>query len=254
MTFPNVRREEDSDGIQQRIRAVLFDVDGTLYNETALGCFVRLEFCTLPFALKSGRSAYNVWRSLRYFRRVREQLRSLGEPRDQLAALQYVEAARQAGEDPAEMEKAVTEWIHQRPLKYLRACRRLGVDSFLTFLEQRGVRAGVFSDYPVVDKLQALGLADRMSLALCSTDLGINAFKPHPKGFRQACALWGLRPQEVLYVGDRPEVDALGAANAGMPCALLVGRGQSPKHINKSEGSVTFSSFAQLQETLIQYC
>jgi FMN phosphatase YigB (HAD superfamily) len=42
-----------------------------------------------------------------------------------------------------------------------------------------------------------------MSLALCATSPEINAFKPHPKGFLHACALWGLPPEEVLYIGDR---------------------------------------------------
>jgi putative hydrolase of the HAD superfamily len=136
----------------------------------------------------------------------------------------------------------------------LRLCRRRGVETFLTFLERRGVRAGVFSDYPVLDKLQALDLADRMSLALCSTDLSINAFKPHPKGFWHACALWGLLPGEVLYIGDRPEVDAVGAANAGMPYALLNGGAHGREHDQTSAYLVTFSSFARLQQALTPYC
>jgi hypothetical protein len=45
-------------------------------------------------------------------------------------------------------------------------CRRRGLEAFLTFLESQGIQIGVFSDYPVLDKLQALGLAERMSLAL----------------------------------------------------------------------------------------
>jgi FMN phosphatase YigB (HAD superfamily) len=114
-----------------------------------------------------------------------------------------VETARRAGNDQVQIESVVIEWIHQRPLKYLRLCRRRGLEAFLTFLESKGIQVGVFSDYPVLDKLQALGLAERMSLALCATDPEINAFKPHPKGFLHACALWGLPPEEVLYIGDR---------------------------------------------------
>jgi FMN phosphatase YigB (HAD superfamily) len=89
-----------------------------------------------------------------------------------------------------------------------------------------------------------------MSLALCATDPDINAFKPHPKGFLHACARWGLPPAEVLYVGDRPEVDALGAVQAGMPCALLGAgaprRGSPPA----SAGYVPFASFPRLHHAL----
>jgi HAD superfamily hydrolase (TIGR01549 family) len=184
-----------------------------------------LELCALPFSIRSYRSAYRIWRSLRYFRRLREELRRLGEPAAALATLQYVEAAKRAGEESTQIESAVAEWIYQRPLKYLRLRRRRGLEAFLTFLEKQGVQVGVFSDYPVLDKLQALGCSERMSLTLCATDVDINAFKPHPKGFWHACALWGLSPGEVIYIGDRPEVDAVGAAHAGMPCALLGARG-----------------------------
>jgi HAD superfamily hydrolase (TIGR01549 family) len=239
--------------IKQPIRAVLLDVDGTLYYQRPLRCFMAIELCALPLSMRSCRSAYNIWRSLGYFRRVREELRHLGEPEDYLATLQYVEAAKQVGEDLAQIESVVMEWIHQRPLRYLRLCRRRGIEAFLTFLESKGIQVGVFSDYPVLDKLQALGLAERMSLALSATDPEINAFKPHPKGFLHACALWGLPPAAVLYIGDRPEVDAVGAANAGMPCALL-GEGAYLRGSSKaSTYYVTFSSFVRLQHVLTSY-
>ena len=80
------------------------------------------------------------------------------------------------------------------------------------------------SDYPTDAKLEALGVAPHFSLRLCTTDTSINAFKPHPRGFLLACGQWGLDPQEVLYVGDRPEIDGAGAAAAGTRC-VIVGRG-----------------------------
>jgi FMN phosphatase YigB (HAD superfamily) len=168
----------------------------------------------------------------------------LGKPEGPLATLQYVETARRAGNDQVQIESVVVEWIHQRPLKYLRLCRRRGLEAFLTFLESKGIQVGVFSD------LRALGLAERMSLALCATDPEINAFKPHPKGFLHACALWGLPPAEVLYIGDRREVDAAGAANAGMPCILLGNVASLRGSHQTSAFYSTFSSFMRLQHAL----
>jgi HAD superfamily hydrolase (TIGR01549 family) len=240
--------------LKQPIRAVLLDVDGTLYYQRPLRCFMAFELCALPLSMRSCRSAYSIWRSLGYFRRVREELRLLGKPQGPLATLQYVETARQAGNHPVQIESVVVEWIHQRPLKYLRLCRRRGIEAFLMFLESKGIQVGVFSDYPVLDKLQALGLAERMSLALSATDPEINAFKPHPKGFLRACALWGLPPEEVLYIGDRREVDATGASNAGMPCVLL---GKVAPLRGSNQTSVcysTFSSFMRLQHALTSHC
>ena len=239
--------------VKQPIRAVLLDVDGTLYHQGVLRCFMGLELCALPVSMRSLGSAYSIWRSLGYFRRVREELRHLREPEESLATLQYVEAAERIGTDLAQIESVVLEWLHQRPLKYLRICRRRGLEAFLAFLESQGLKIGVFSDYPVLDKLQALGLAERMSLALSATDPEINAFKPHPKGFLHACALWGLPPAEVLYIGDRPEIDAVGATNAGMPCVLL-SEGvclRGTRHVSAHYS--TFSSFIRLQYALSSF-
>jgi HAD superfamily hydrolase (TIGR01549 family) len=211
---------------------------------------MAFELCTLPFSMRSCRAAYRIWRSLSAFRRVREALRHVGESEDALATLQYVEAAKRAGAERAQLERVVEEWIYQRPLHYLRLCRRRGLEAFLTFLESQSIPAGVFSDYPVLDKLQALCLAGRMSLTLCATDPAINAFKPHPKGFLHACALWGLPPAEVLYVGDRPEVDALGAAHAGMPCALLGAGAPRRGSPQASACYVPFASFPRLHHAL----
>ena len=81
--------------------------------------------------------------------------------------------------------------------------------------------AGGWTTPPIMDKLKALHLDDHFSVTLCATDFEINAFKPHPAGFLRACEIWDLDPSEVLYIGDRPEVDAAGAQAAGMPCLII---------------------------------
>ena len=203
------------------MRAVLMDVDGTLYDQRWLRMLMALELAALPAAKRSWGGAGRAWRSLARFRRVREELRSLGRPASPLARLQYEVAAGQLGTEPAELAGLVEEWMYQRPLKYLRWCRRAGLERFLASLRERGLLAGIFSDHPSAAKIDALGLSGRFSIALSATDPEVNAFKPHPRGFQAACARWRLDPAEVLYVGDRPDVDVPGACAAGMPCAIL---------------------------------
>jgi FMN phosphatase YigB (HAD superfamily) len=236
------------------IRAVLLDIDGTLYSQHALRSLMALELCMLPLANRSLTSAYKTCRAIRCFRDVREQLRNIPAPGVSLTRLQYAETAKQIGEEPATIESMVSEWLYQRPLKYLRFCRRRGVGTFFSFLEHKGLQAGVFSDYAVIDKLRALGLFDRISVALCATDPAINAFKPHPCGFLRACTIWGLRPEEVLYVGDRPETDAVGAAMAGMPCAILSRRKALRVQSDPLATYIAFASFPELEQTLTESC
>jgi putative hydrolase of the HAD superfamily len=86
----------------------------------------------------------------------------------------------------------------------------------------------------VREKREALGLREGFCLEACATDAGINAFKPDPKSFLWSCQRWDLVPAEVLHVGDRGEVDAAGAANAGMPRAILR---QKPVRMTRRRGT-----------------
>lgn len=237
-------------GEHHSIRAVLCDVDGTLYHQSLLRTLMACELGMASMAGMSWREAQHTWRSLRVFRHLREELRSLGESSATLADRQYHIAAPHGGGGRTEIEGVVAEWIYQRPLKYLKICRRRGLAAFVTFLESCDIPFGVFSDYPVADKLQRLGLAHKVSVALCATDPEINAFKPCPKGFLYACACWGLSPEQVLYVGDRPEVDAVGATRAGMPCVILARHTPARGGRSGAQSYVTFPSFAGLQHAL----
>lgn len=203
------------------IKALLFDLDGTLYRQRPLRLRMVASLATLPLELRSLREAQGTWGAIQSFRRVRESLRSLGDGCATLAQEQYTRAAQVAKTSPDELERIVVEWLHERPLRHLRRYRQPGAIELLDRLSAAGIRAGVFSDYPAVAKLEALGLGDRFDPILAATDESIHAFKPHPAGLLEACRIWGLSPSEVLYVGDRPEVDAAAATAAGMRCAII---------------------------------
>lgn len=63
-------------------------------------------------------------------------------------------------------------------------------------------------------KLAAVGLADTFAAVVISGDLGVA--KPEAKIFLAGCRELALEPAEVAYVGDKLDVDALGAAGAGL--------------------------------------
>lgn len=224
------------------LEGVLFDLDGTLYHQGALRRRMFLELMRLPLRTRSLAATRRVLRRLERFRRVREELRALGRTDRPLADLQYDEAALQLGEDPQVVRQTIDEWIHHRPLLHLRPCLRADLLPFLAWLRGRGLRVGVFSDYPVDAKLAAMGLSGHVDLRLDATDAEINAFKPHPRGFLVACERWDVEPRQVLYVGDRPDVDGEGARAAGMPCAILGRRG--------GDGARSFTSLDGLRRAL----
>jgi len=240
---------------QAPIRAVLLDLDGTLYAQTPLRCLMAMELACLPIQRLSWKEASATIKMLKCFRKTREELRQLGyTPGQPLAELQYRLAGERGGVSPLEVQKIVMEWMYQRPLKYLKLCRRNGVKGFLESAKQRNVQIGVFSDYPAHEKLEALGLAKWVKLILCSTDKDINAFKPHPRGYLRACEYWRLKPEEVLYVGDRSEVDAEGAKAAGMPCMILNGSTNLEKTQDAEQFFYRLTSFQGLQHVLSTHC
>ena len=67
-----------------KIRAVLLDMDGTLYDQRPLRSLMAFELMTLPLRLRSMSSAMTRLRILRHFRKIREDLRHLGQPTESM--------------------------------------------------------------------------------------------------------------------------------------------------------------------------
>ncbi|MFJ1971627.1 HAD family hydrolase [Streptomyces sp. NPDC087903] len=63
-------------------------------------------------------------------------------------------------------------------------------------------------------KLRVLGVHDRFEVVLCAAELGVS--KPAAEAFHAACEALALAPDQVAYVGDHPEIDGRGAAEAGL--------------------------------------
>ncbi|MFD4503848.1 HAD family hydrolase [Streptomyces sp. NPDC058457] len=63
-------------------------------------------------------------------------------------------------------------------------------------------------------KLRTLGVHDRFEAVLCAAELGVS--KPAAGAFLAACEALELAPHQVAYVGDHPEIDGRGAADAGL--------------------------------------
>ena len=227
-----------------RIRAVLFDVDGTLYRQTPIRAMMTMELLTLP--LLAPLKAAQRWRTLAAYRRAQEHLRQ--EPGKVTRATQVAAAAGAgAGLPLGEVEPLIEEWMFERPLKYLPYFKAAGLRRLLDLLDRSGVRTGVLTDYPAGQKLRALGLAERFPLVLCATDPDIGRFKPDPRGFLRACERWQLNPRDVLMVGDRVDVDAAGAAAAGMT-SVIIGRHRGGAHTPVN--CLRLPSFERLHDVL----
>jgi putative hydrolase of the HAD superfamily len=93
-----------------------------------------------------------------------------------------------------------------------------------------------------MEKLGALGVLDLFELVLCAQDPEIGVFKPHPRGLQVAIERLGVSPLEALFVGDRPEVDAVAAAAVGVPCAIV----SRPGKADERDGFVRISRLSEV--------
>lgn len=198
-------------------KAIIFDVDGTLYDQSKLRLSMVREMlaCVLR---QPGRIAE--LRILRHFRRMRRK--HAAEAASNLESRQYVWAAQAAGVSPEKVREVVKEWMFERPLAYLRSCRYPGAQALFSQFQRQGIPIGVFSDYPAPDKLQALGLTAQVIVS--ATCVEVNRLKPDPTGLLVAAAKLGFQAPECLFIGDQEAKDGECARRAGMPYLILASR------------------------------
>jgi FMN phosphatase YigB (HAD superfamily) len=193
-----------------RLRAVSFDVDGTLYDleRTRL----RLLIATFPR-----------WRTLRVGRRVREELR--GQTFSNGAALLDEEArivAERLERDVTSTRVMLRELFEVRLVRVLaRVGPREGTRALLQKLVDDGLQIAVISDRGSVrEKLAALGIADLPWGALMSAD-DEGLLKPAAALFERCAQRLGVDVKEMLHVGDRDDADGAGTRAAGAPVVIL---------------------------------
>lgn len=81
-------------------------------------------------------------------------------------------------------------------------------------------RLGVLSNADD-DFLGACLAENRLDFDLVVSSEMAGCYKPRARIFRHACDALGLPPAQVLYVGDHPVADVLGALSAGLPAVWL---------------------------------
>ena len=91
--------------------------------------------------------------------------------------------------------------------------------ALLESLRSRGLKLGLVSNaldppWLLHADLEALGIAERLDVAVFSSEVGVR--KPHPAIFERALDELGVAPGEALFVGDRL-VRGTSAAPAGNP-------------------------------------
>ena len=210
------------------IKAVAFDIDGTLYPNRSM--YLR----SIPFALTH-------LRLVRAYSRIRKHVRKR-RPVADLQALERRLLAHELGIGEAEAARLIDVAIHERWEAVLNGVRPYPhVRTTIERMKARGLRMAVSSDFPVDRKLKRLGLEDLIECSLWSEESGY--LKPHPEPFLALAECIGEEPSSILYVGNSYEYDIIGAKAAGMRAAHLRRR-----PVPNSVADVTFRDYRRLAE------
>lgn len=215
----------------QRLRLVIFDVDGTLYSQSCLRPKMLVE---LGLYCLRHPSQLRILRWIATFRRCREELAE--QEAAGIGVAQFERPARDLGISPDELRRTIELWMYQRPLRHLSGCRFAGVLELHAALRSAGLPVAVFSDYPAAAKLEALGLeADWVAIA---DDPEIDRLKPHPAGLEKLLSRVGVEAGECLLIGDREDRDGECARRVGVPCLL--------KSASSDPGKGRFARYSEL--------
>lgn len=202
-------------------RLVVFDLDGTLYDQR---CLRRHMVRALATHCLRHPGDLGVVRVIAAYRRAREELAD--EETAGIRARQYSRPAARLGLQPVEVERVVRLWMHERPLQYLARCRHPHIGSLFRELKEGGKEVGILSDYPAAEKLAALDLAADVLIA--ATDPEVDRLKPHPAGLQRILEQTRVSPEECLLIGDRQDRDGECARRLGVPYLIKSRRPSSP--------------------------
>ncbi len=219
------------------IKAVAFDIDGTLYSDLSL--YIRI----VPYFLRNI-SFYS------RFNKVRKTLHRTAPLADfyEYQARILAEMMRISNE---EAKKKIQDICYDgmrpyfkkiKPYPYAREC----VEAF----RKAGLKIGILSDFPPSQKGDIWGIRDLCDVCIGSEESG--ALKPSLYPFGILAMKLGVEPEEILYVGNSLKYDVMGARNAGMKSAYLLKGFKKIFNLKQKEADISFKNYRQLSDIVLQ--
>ena len=216
------------------LRAILFDLDGTLrhnqptFNQAFFDFAAELGAPVTP----PSRAAAMRWQHF-YWAYAPELVEDLEQFKgnDDLFWLNHIRKNLLALGCPAGQAEALAPELNRYMSEEFKPqdCVPAEVHSTLQTLKNAGFLLGVVTNRtkPFGDQFEKLGLSTYFDLALAAYE--VNSWKPDPQIFLHAVERLGVLPDQAVYVGDNFYADVVGAQNAGLHPILLDSDGLFPE-------------------------
>lgn len=201
----------------------IFDLDGTLYDQPKLRMLMGISlikyYIVHPIRI-------NELFTLMQFRKVKDNWSDTVTTEvdsdcaiDALDSVICGRVADIAGKDKDYVISIVKRWIYDAPLEALKKAKDDKLCSVIDELRAKGVKVVILSDYPVEDKLNALGVS--VDAFYSGTSERIGQLKPSPKGIYTILSDYKIDKNKAYLIGDRMEKDGKAAIAAGIDYLIL---------------------------------
>ena len=225
------------------IKAIAFDIDGTLYPSWRLYVSIAGYFLSnLRFFLK-----YNK------VRRVLHKTAPLPDFFEYQARLWVEEMKHEKTLGVGDVEYAkvrINEVVYEGLKPYFSKIKTFPdvYQSFVAF-KSSGLKVGILSDFPPEQKGDVWGIKDLCDVVLGTEETG--ALKPSAQPFKKMAELLNVPESEILYVGNSHKYDVVGSKNAGMKAAWLVQPEKGILGVKSKIADITFWKYSQLRQILL---
>ncbi len=215
----------------QGIKAVAFDIDGTLYPDR--GLYVHL----IGYFLKNIRF-FLAYKKVRHILHRTAVLPNFFEYQARLLA-------EQMDIDVAEAHTKINTIVYEglkpyflkvRPFKY--------IEETLIAFKEAGLKLAVMSDFPPEQKGDLWGLQKYFDVILGSEECG--ALKPSVYPFGVLAQKLELETHEILYVGNSIRSDIEGGHGAGMKTAYIMPFWRKICNKKLRKADISFKTYRQL--------
>jgi 2-haloalkanoic acid dehalogenase type II len=238
--------------ISKKIKAVLFDLDGTLRHNRPSAVDTFFDYAVQLGLENSGENRIRATRWAHYyFAQSAELVSDMGMyPDEDDFWRNYARRSLESYGCSSELAKELAPRVHQymkdmyQPEDWVPP----DVPETLEELRAAGYRLAMLSNRtnPYDEQLEALGLESYFEFAIAAGV--VDSWKPDVVVFQHAVRNYGIPPGEILYVGDNYYADVIGAENAGLVPVLV-----DPEGVFPDAGCMVIREMGELPDLLGKY-
>jgi len=215
------------------VKAIAFDIDGTLYPNW------KMKLNSIPFFALHPKLIYK-------FGEIRKEIRKLDNI-DNFYQKQAELFGNSLSVETDEAGRIIDSYFYTRWDKtFSRIKPYANVKKVIKSIKSMGLKTAVMSDFPIGNKLNYFNLDNLWDVQISSEDSGY--LKPDTRPFLFLCEKLGLQPDEIIYVGNSYSYDVVGSKNTGMIAGHL-----SSSERDGSIADFTFSSYTDFMEKIKKF-